>query len=194
MGISRHRMALDGKGVCTLVAFYGCPLECKYCLNKHCKQEKTLRCSMTANELLEIVELDNIYYRMTGGGITFGGGEPLSNSGFISEFCEKADDSWTMTMETSLYGEWEQVECLIPFINMWIVDIKDTDPEIYKSYTGKDNTCVMENLEKLKSNIGRDKILVRIPKIPGYNNEEHMKASWTALDEYNKYRFKYIKC
>ena len=32
IGIARHRMAVDGEGVTTLVAFHGCPLRCKYCL------------------------------------------------------------------------------------------------------------------------------------------------------------------
>ena len=36
IGVSRHRLTTDGEGVTTLVAFNGCPLRCKYCLNKHC--------------------------------------------------------------------------------------------------------------------------------------------------------------
>lgn len=35
-GIYRHRMGIDGKGITTLVAFMGCPLKCKYCLNDEC--------------------------------------------------------------------------------------------------------------------------------------------------------------
>lgn len=33
IGIARHRLTIDGEGVTTLVAFHGCPLRCKYCLN-----------------------------------------------------------------------------------------------------------------------------------------------------------------
>lgn len=33
--IARHRLTTDGQGVTTLVAFAGCPLRCRYCLNPH---------------------------------------------------------------------------------------------------------------------------------------------------------------
>lgn len=33
IGVSRHRLGTDGNGVTTLVAFHGCNLRCKYCLN-----------------------------------------------------------------------------------------------------------------------------------------------------------------
>ena len=39
IGISRHRIGVDGKGVTTLVAFHGCPLDCKYCLNPQCHDD-----------------------------------------------------------------------------------------------------------------------------------------------------------
>lgn len=37
VGTARHRINIDGKGVTTLAAFYGCPLICAYCINPHCK-------------------------------------------------------------------------------------------------------------------------------------------------------------
>lgn len=193
MGITRHRMGIDGKGVRTLVTFYGCPLDCKYCINRHCKQEKTERIYLTPGELKTIVEIDNIYFQMTGGGITFGGGEPLSASEYIADFCRIADSNWTINIETSLYGTWEQVRRLIPHIDTWIVDIKDTDPEIYKLYTGRDNTIVMSNLMKLRANIEKRKILVRIPEIPGFNTKEDMRKSKELLNHCNQEFFKYIR-
>lgn len=33
IGIARHRLPTDGDGVTTLVAFHGCPLRCRHCLN-----------------------------------------------------------------------------------------------------------------------------------------------------------------
>lgn len=89
MSISRLRMGTDGKGVTMLVGFYGCPLDCKYCINKHCHDDETVRGDYTADELVEILSIDEIYYRMTGGGVTFGGGEPLMQAEFIHEVCQK---------------------------------------------------------------------------------------------------------
>ena len=85
MAISRLRMGTDGKGVRTLVGFYGCPLNCKYCANHYCHQSETVRADYTPEELLEVLSIDEPYFLMTGGGVTFGGGEPLLQAGFIHE-------------------------------------------------------------------------------------------------------------
>ena len=73
IGIERHRITTDGNGITTLVAFHGCPLRCKYCLNPQCLNEKLICRSTTPQELLEEVRVDNLYFLATGGGVTFGG-------------------------------------------------------------------------------------------------------------------------
>ena len=193
MGITRHRIGTDGEGVRTLVAFHGCPLDCKYCINKHCKDNNTDRLQLTAEQLVEVVGIDDVYYRMTFGGITFGGGEPLLASDFIVEFCKKADQRWKVAIETSLYAEWEKVSQLLPYIDQWIVDIKDTNPSIYKSYTGRDNTIVMENLEKLRKRAGAANIIVRVPSIPGFNTQNDIDNSCRVLEGYQINKFSYIR-
>ena len=90
MSISRLRMGTDGKGVSTLVAFFGCPLHCKYCINDFCHKKKGCdesvpRGAYTPEQLIKILRKDELYYRMSGGGVTFGGGEPLLQSLFIHE-------------------------------------------------------------------------------------------------------------
>ena len=97
--ISRLRMGTDGSGITTLVTFMGCPLQCKYCLNKKCHEPiyesdgKTLRkgiMMLTPQELYDMVKVDNIYFQSTGGGICFGGGEPTLYKDFIVEFKDSA--------------------------------------------------------------------------------------------------------
>ena len=88
MSVSRLRMATDGQGVSTLVAFFDCPLECKYCINNSCHDTNNgfsgvPRAAYKPKELLEVLKKDEIYYLMTGGGVVFGGGEPLLQSAFI---------------------------------------------------------------------------------------------------------------
>ena len=87
IGISRHRLAIDGEGVTTLVAFHGCPLRCKYCLNPHSLSKDTQCIERSVEKLIDEVRIDQLYFLATGGGITFGGGEPLLNSAYIKEFC-----------------------------------------------------------------------------------------------------------
>ena len=75
--IDRHRMESDGQGVTTLVCFYGCPLRCKWCINPFTFAPDTKCAPMTPEMLYEKVKVDELYFLATGGGVTFGGGEPL---------------------------------------------------------------------------------------------------------------------
>ena len=67
--IDRHRLTIDGEGVTTLVAFHGCPLHCKYCLNPQCLEADGVWQEMDTELLMMNVEMDNLYFLATGGGI-----------------------------------------------------------------------------------------------------------------------------
>ena len=99
MGISRHRLSSDGRGVTTLVGLHGCPLHCHYCLNDKCHEPAGIRHMMSAQKLYDTVCCDNIYFCATGGGITFGGGEPALHSDFIEEFARLNKQGWNITLE-----------------------------------------------------------------------------------------------
>lgn len=182
MTISRLRMATDGEGVSTLVTFYGCPLRCKYCVNECCHEKEgfisgTRRAAYRPEELIEVLRKDAVYYLMTGGGIVFGGGEPLLQSAFIHEVCRQADPGWKKRIETSLNVPWEHVEPLIDDLDEWIIDIKDMNPLIYEKYTGKDNGFVLTNLLGVRDRVQAEKIHIRVPHIEGYNTPDDVKKS-----------------
>lgn len=182
MTISRLRMATDGEGVSTLVTFYGCPLRCKYCVNECCHEKEgfisgTRRAAYRSEELIEVLRKDAVYYLMTGGGIVFGGGEPLLQSAFIHEVCRQADPGWKKRIETSLNVPWEHVEPLIDDLDEWIIDIKDMNPLIYEKYTGKDNGFVLTNLLGVRDRVQPEKIHIRVPHIEGYNTPVDVEKS-----------------
>ena len=66
MTISRHRMGTDGEGVTTLVGFYGCPLNCKYCANNYCHQSGTVRANYTPEELVKKILRYKPYFNKKG--------------------------------------------------------------------------------------------------------------------------------
>lgn len=177
MGINRHRMGTDGKGISTLITFYGCPLNCKYCLNPQCKSESTPCTYIEPNDLVNLLMVDDIYFKSTGGGIVFGGGEPLLNAEYIKEACDLVPLQWKIRIETSLNVKWDKIELLLPYIDQWIIDIKDSNTEIYKNYTGVDNLKVYDNVLRLSHKTGKEKLLIRIPKIPNYNTEKDIQES-----------------
>lgn len=177
MGINRHRMGTDGKGISTLITFYGCPLNCKYCLNPQCKSESTPCNYIEPNDLVNLLMVDDIYFKSTGGGIVFGGGEPLLNAEYIKEVCDLVPLQWKIRIETSLNVKWDKIELLLPYIDQWIIDIKDSNTEIYKNYTGVDNLKVYDNVLRLSHKTGKEKLLIRIPKISNYNTEKDIQES-----------------
>lgn len=177
MGINRHRMGTDRKGISTLITFYGCPLNCKYCLNPQCKSESTPCTYIEPNDLVNLLMVDDIYFKSTGGGIVFGGGEPLLNAEYIKEVCDLVPLQWKIRIETSLNVKWDKIELLLSYIDQWIIDIKDSNTEIYKNYTGADNLKVYDNVLRLSHKTGKEKLLIRIPKIPNYNTEKNIQES-----------------
>ncbi len=178
---ARLRMQTDGQGVTTLVCFHGCPLRCKWCINPFSFAEDTRREMLTARMLYERVKIDELYFLATGGGITFGGGEPLLYAPFLQEFRSICTDSWHLCAETSLAVPAETVSVAAGCIDHFYVDCKDTNPEIYRSYTGRDNALMLENLKELLALVGPERITVRLPLIPEFNTEEDRSSSRDRL-------------
>ena len=116
LGVNRHRLLIDGEGVTTLVAFHGCPLHCKYCLNPQSLSDDFDFPLYSCEQLYERVKVDELYFLATRGGITFGGGEPCLRSEFISRFRELCGKEWRITVETSLNVPRKHLEILLPVV------------------------------------------------------------------------------
>ena len=182
IGICRHRLTVDGAGVTTLVAFHGCPLHCKYCLNSQCLSPDGVWRVMTAADIMAKLQKDDLYFRATGGGVCFGGGEPLLRSDMLVELSRQMPHEWAVTIETSLNVPLQRVETVAPFVRQWIIDIKDMNPDIYQSYTGIGNLRVRENLLWLAAHVDKERILIRLPLIPRYNTQTDVADSRRQLE------------
>lgn len=187
--LSRLRMQTDGQGITTLAIFHGCPLRCRWCINPFSLDPGTKFRRVTAETLYEATKQDALYYLATGGGVTFGGGEPLLQADFLKEFRQLCGNEWHLCAETSLNVPWENVETAAGCIDEFIIDCKDLDPEIYRGYTGRDNALVMENLQKLLSLVGSERMLLRLPLIPEFNTESHRMNSLATLKAMGFTRF-----
>lgn len=186
---TRHRMTVDGDGVTTLVCFHGCPLRCRYCINPFSFDPRTRRIELSAQALYDQVKIDELYFLATGGGVTFGGGEPLLYAAFLEDFRRICGEKWHLYAETSLNVDWENVETAAGCIDGFIIDCKDTDPQIYRAYTGQDNARMLENLQRLVALVGPERIIVRIPLIPDFNTEEDRRKSQRRLEAMGITRF-----
>lgn len=157
-------------------------MSCQFCANKEFKDIFPETKNITVDSCGEYLRKDGLYYEMSGGGLTFGGGEPLLQADFIHEIHRKYP-MWSINIETSLYCDPAEILKLTDDIDHWFVDIKDMNPEIYKRYTGGDIWTMLENLQVLIKNVSVEKITVRVPRIKQYNTEDDIQESVHKLEE-----------
>lgn len=189
IGIARHRLSTDGDGVTTLVAFHGCPLRCRYCLNPQSLVDGGRFREYSLEELYAETRIDELYFIATNGGITFGGGEPCLRPQFIREFRELCGSAWQLNLETSLCVPSVNIQALLPVVNTLIIDIKDMNPDIYRSYTRQSNDLVLDNLRLIADAGSQSDCIVRIPLMPGYNANTDREKSRKALETLGFDRF-----
>ncbi len=192
IGISRHRIGSDGIGVTTLVGGVGCPLDCAYCLNPQCKVKSWK--SFTVEELFEEADKDSLYFSATGGGICFGGGEPLLQAEFIRDFILFAKDQgrdWKFTLETCAAVPVGKLQLLDGLIDAYIVDVKDMNVEIYRKYTGQSIDALRLCLNHLAK--FPEKVRIRIPLIPAYNTKADIARSKSELASMGFFDFDVFK-
>ena len=189
IGVARHRLSTDGDGVTTLVAFHGCPLRCRYCLNPQSLGDGSRFREYSPQSLYDEVRIDELYFLATNGGVTFGGGEPCLRPDFIRDFRELCSPAWQINLETSLNVPSANIDGLLPVVNTLIIDIKDMNPDIYRSYTGQCNDPVIDNLRLIAEAGRQGDCIIRIPLIPDYNTNADRDASRKALESLGFKRF-----
>jgi pyruvate formate lyase activating enzyme len=134
------------------------------------------------DEVMANVLADKAFYENSGGGLTVSGGEPLYSPEFTTQLLKKAKEQGIHTcLETSGFAKWENLRNIASYVDLFLFDIKETDSDLHKQYTGVDNELILQNLLNLNE-IGA-KIVLRCPIIPGYNDREgHFKAIGELAD------------
>lgn len=181
--IDRLRMDTDGEGVTTLVVSIGCPLRCAFCLNPFTWDGSAKGRDYSVDELYDALKIDNLYFLSTGGGVTFGGGEPLLYSSFLKEFILKYKEQtgWKFNIESSLSVSKENLLDIVDLIDHFFVDTKDMDIERYEKYTCGDYDLFYDNLKFLLERRGPECITVKVPKIPYFHKGNEANENAFAL-------------
>ena len=123
----------------------------------------------TVGEVLAIVEEDRPFYDESGGGMTLSGGEPLTQLQFTYNLLKGAKVRGIQTaIETSGYAPWPVWKSLLPYLDLILYDLKETDPKRHEHFTGVSNKLVLDNLRRL-AKTGKP-VIVRRPVIRGYND------------------------
>jgi pyruvate formate lyase activating enzyme len=125
--------------------------------------------TMTAEEAVDEVCRDEPFFRRSGGGLTLGGGEPLAQPDFACAVLRGVQARGLSTaVETAGHVPWENFERVLPHVDHFLFDIKHTDSQKHKRFTGADTSLIQENLEKLVR--AHPRIIARAPVIPGFND------------------------
>lgn len=165
----------DGPGIRTTVFLKGCPLRCVWCHNPEglSPEPETLRSAAGERRVGERWEASALAARLnsqaeilrdSGGGVTFSGGEPLAQAGFVKAVIEHLDRLHVL-LDTSGYGPRDEFAQLLGVVDLVFFDLKLLDPAQHRRYTGQDNGPILANLEVLARS-GRPYV-IRVPLIPG---------------------------
>ena len=118
--------------------------------------------------VVKILERDIVFYRNSGGGATFSGGEPFFQSNSLLKLLKLCKNRRiSVAVDTSGYARWEIIEKSINYVDLFLYDVKDYDSERHRKFTGVSNELIISNLENLVA-CGAN-VVVRIPYIPGCN-------------------------
>ena len=125
----------------------------------------------TVEELWNEIKKDEHYYKISGGGVTFSGGECLLYPDIVSDTARicKENDIHT-AVETALFVPWENVAQVKDTIDLFYLDLKIPDSEKHKCYTGCGNEEIIDNIRRLSCE--HNNIILRFPVIPGVNDAE----------------------
>lgn len=125
---------------------------------------------MTSREVLDVIRKDIPFYDESGGGATFSGGEPLLQPEFLWELLKGCRKMGVRTaVDTTGFAQASILLETASRTDLFLYDLKHMDPEKHKTYTGVDNTLILENLRKLTESGA--KVAIRIPLIPGINDD-----------------------
>ena len=119
--------------------------------------------------IVDEVKKDRIFYRRTGGGVTLSGGEPFFQPDFTYQLLRELKENHISTaVETTGYAPFTVIEPCLPFIDLFLYDVKLMDSGLHKKYTGAGNELILENLKKA-DDAGK-RIWVRVPLLAGIND------------------------
>ncbi len=144
--------------------------QCGQCIGVcHANARTWLGEEMSATQLVQIIKKDMVFYRKSSGGVTFSGGEPLTDPSFLKAVIERCQKLGIhAAIETCGFFSWESAEDTVRLADFVLFDIKHMDDQKHKEITGVGNQRILENAKK----IARLDIpmVIRIPVIPSIND------------------------
>jgi pyruvate formate lyase activating enzyme len=166
----------DGPGLRCTVFLKGCPMRCVWCHNPEgiSPEPEIMRSAFgtrmvgaryTASALTEKIFSYLPLFKRPEDGITFSGGEPMTQAEFLADVMRRLKGRVNMIVQTSGYAKRPHFAAVIREADIIYFDLKIMDGKLHKFYTGVDNALILENLKYM--NDAGYKYRIRVPLIPG---------------------------
>lgn len=170
----------DGPGIRTIVFFKGCFMRCAWCCNPESQsydiqtmmengKEKIVGKDVSVADILPEILADEPYYRRSNGGVTLSGGEILGQSDFARDLLRACKENGLHTaVESTANAPFENIQKILPYLDLYLMDIKHMDSKKHKEYTNADNALILENAKKIAAS--GVELIIRTPVVPGFND------------------------
>jgi pyruvate formate lyase activating enzyme len=165
----------DGPGIRTTVFLKGCPLNCWWCHNPESRHspasDEAAASQITADDVINEVCKDVVFYDQSGGGVTFSGGEPLIQVDFLQAMLQTTRDHHIPSaVDTCGYTKYHAFKKILHLVDLFLFDLKIFDNDEHTQHVGVSNQLILDNLKALVQD--GQHIRIRIPLIPGVTDSE----------------------
>ena len=127
--------------------------------------------TLTVDEVMQTLKRDAVFYRESGGGVTFSGGEPFAQPQFLRQLATACNRLGIDTaVETSGYFDWEQGKDIIDRLDCVFIDCKLMDSAEHQRFCGVGNERILSNIAAISQRHPRT--IVRVPLIAEVNATE----------------------
>jgi len=140
---------------------------------------------LTIEAIIKEAVADRPFFKNSGGGVTISGGEPLFFPEFTLELAKRLkDEQVEVGIETSCFPKWEKIKPLLPYVDLFLVDVKSFDSRKHKEIIGWPLEPILINIEKLVESDAN--VRIHLPIVPGFNNSEgHFNACAKFLGRFS---------
>ena len=152
-------------------------IACSICAdNCYSEASEVIGQMFSVDEVMTELLKDAVFYEISGGGVTFSGGEPTMQGEFLKELVIECKEAGLhVALDTCGQVQWDYLEEINPYVDLYLYDIKSMDSDKHKEMTGVGLDLILDNVKKLNAN-GKE-IWMRYPVIPTMNNDdENIKA------------------
>jgi pyruvate formate lyase activating enzyme len=124
----------------------------------------------TVDEVMGEIVRDRVFYEESGGGVTFSGGEPLSQPRFLVgllEACRAAGIH--AVLDTTGFAQRDALLAAARLARLVLYDLKAFDEAVHLRLTGVSNRLILDNLKSLDRE--HPDVWIRLPVVPGFNDD-----------------------